>query len=415
MAINQLSDRKIMAGKNGTKLQDGQGLELDVSAKGKRSWFVRYSFGPKRARKKIGVYPSMSKEEARETRDQYMKWIAAGIDPETRTANVVSINAAKSGVLTFGEYVEIEVPKMTTKLTNAKHRAQWLSTLITYCKPNPIWNKPLADVDQEDVAECIAPLWRVKNETMGRLRGRIQKVMDRAKAQRKFKGDNPATWNLMQHFVEELTPEEKQPRHHPAMDYDRMPEFWRKLSERSGPAADCLRMVILSCLRTSEANGTDWSEFDFDRMVWSIPGARMKLKKEHEVPITEAMMAVLDSIPGDRTGFVFRNPVKGNVLSENAMLALIKRMRADAMNSNDQRVTAHGFRSTFRDWVEDCTEIDPLLAEAQLAHAKGKVERAYRRHSAVERRREMMTLYGEYVTGKREMTALPSNVVAMAG
>ncbi len=414
MAINLLSDRKIMAGKESKTLKDGEGLELDISAKGKRSWFVRYSFGSKRARKKIGVYPSMSKEEARETRDQYMKWIAAGIDPETRTANVVNINAAKSGVLTFGEFVDSEVPKMTTKLTNAKHRAQWLSTLHTYCKPNPIWSKPLADVDQEDVAECIAPLWRQKNETMGRVRGRIEKVMDRAKAQRKFKGDNPASWSLMQHFVEELTPEEKQPRHHPAMDYDRMPEFWGKLSERTGAAADCLRMVILTCLRSSEAKGADWSEFDFENMVWNVPGPRMKLNKPHEVPITPAMMSILESIPGERTGFVFRNPVKGNVLSENAMLSLIKRMRSDAINSKGERITVHGFRSSFTDWLGDCTEYDELLGEAQLAHAKGKVTRAYRRGSAVERRRELMTVYGDYVTGLREMSALPSNVHRLA-
>jgi integrase len=371
---------------------------------------MRYSFANKRVRKKIGIYPSMSKEEARETRDQYVKWIATGIDPQSRTANVVKINSAKTGVLTFGEFVGSEVPKMTTKLSSAKHRAQWLSTLHTYCKPNPIWNMPLAEVDEEAVAECIAPLWREKNETMSRLRGRIQKVMGRAKARKKFKGDNPASWEAMQHFVEELTPEEKQPRHHPAMDYDRVPEFWGKLSERTGPAADCLRTVVLTCLRTSEAKGADWSEFDFERMVWTVPGERMKMSKPHEVPITPAMMAVLESIPGDRTGFVFRNPVKGNVLSENAMLALIKRMRDEAINSKGERITTHGFRSSFTDWLGDCTEYDELLGEAQLAHAKGKVTRAYRRESAVERRREMMTVYADYVTGNREMSAQTSNV-----
>ncbi|MEP1143481.1 MAG: integrase arm-type DNA-binding domain-containing protein [Henriciella sp.] len=415
MATNLLSDRKIMSGANGTKLQDGRGLELDVSKTGKRSWFLRYSFGPKRARKKIGVYPALSKEEARETRDQYMKWIAAGIDPETRTATVVNINAAKSSVLTFGEFVDSEVPKMTTKLTSPKHRAQWLSTLHTYCKPNPIWSMPLADVDQDAVAECIAPLWRTKNETMSRLRGRIKKVMDRAKAQRKFKGDNPASWELMQHFVEELTPQEKAPRHHPAIEYKNAPAFWQKLSERDGPAADCLRIVMLTCLRTSEAKGADWSEFDFENMIWTVPGPRMKLKKDHAVPITEAMFEVLDSIPGSRTGFVFKNPVKGNILSENAMLALIRRMRGDAINEAGDRITTHGMRSTFTDWLGDCTEYDELLAEAQLDHAKGKVTRAYRRESAVERRREMMEAYGQYITGKCEMSALPSNVHRLAG
>lgn len=412
MAANFLSTRKIEASKPGDKLLDGEGLEMDVSATGKRSWFMRYSINKSRRRKRIGVYPAMGLVKAREIRAQYTRWIVAGIDPKSRTYKSATLKAAP---LTFGQFVDSELPKMTTRLTNAKHRAQWHSTFHAYCMPNPIWNMPLAEIDQDAVAECIAPQWRTKNDTMSKLRGRIQKVLDRAKAQRKFKGDNPATWSLMQHFVEELTPEEKQPRHHPAVDYDRMPEFWQKLTEREGPAADCLRIVILTCLRTSEAKGADWSEFDFDNMVWTVPGQRMKMKKEHEVPITSAIFEVLESIPGPHSGLVFRNPTKGNVLSENAMLALIRRMRGDAINSKGERITTHGMRSTFTDWLGDCTEYDELLAEAQLAHAKGKVTRAYRRSSAVERRRGMMEVYGQYVTGKREMSALPSNVHRLAG
>lgn len=415
MAYNLLSNRKIERAADGETVKDGGGLELDVSAKGKRSWFVRYTFGKKRRRKRIGIYPSMSKEEARQTRDQYLKWVASGIDPETHTSNVTSIKRGPGDVLTFGEFVESEVPKMTTKLTNVKHRAQWISTLRKYCQAYPIWNTPLADVDQDDVAAVLSPHWRSRNETMSRLRGRIQRIMDRAKAMRKFKGDNPASWDLMQHFVEELTPEEKAPRHHPALDYERLPEFWRALSERTGPAADCLRMTILSCLRTSEVKGADWSEFDFEAMIWTVPAGRMKMSREHSVPITAPIMELLESIPGPRKGFVFRNPVKGNMLSENGMLALIQRMRDDAVNNAGDRITPHGFRSTFRDWLGDMTTIDQSLAEAQLAHVLGKVERAYRRKDAVERRREMMTLYGEYVTGQREMNALPSNVTRLVG
>ena len=314
---------------------------------------------------------------------------------------------------TFGEFVESMLPTVTAKFENPKHRQQWANTFFTYAKPKAIWGVPISMVTTQHVSDVLVPIWREKRETASRLRGRIENMIDRAAAVGKFDPDkrNPASWGIQKHIVPELTAAERKPNHRTAMDYERMPEFWQSLSTRHGAAADCMRLVILSGLRTSEVKGATWSEFDLKKRIWYVPGERMKMRVPHEAPITTQMLELLMSLPGKREGLVFRNPEKGNELSENAMLALIKRMRADALNSKGERVTVHGFRSTFRDWLGDCTDFDESLGEDQLAHAKGKVERAYRRGTAVERRREVMQAYADFVSGKAPMTRLTPSVV----
>ena len=173
-------------------------------------------------------------------------------------------------------------------------------------------------------------------------------------------------------------------------------------------------MVILTALRTTECRGAKWTEFDFDRMVWTVPAERMKMKKEHQVPITTAMMDLINSLEGRRTGLMFKNPTKQNMLSENGMLALVNRMKDLALNKDGIKITPHGFRATFRNWVGDMTLFDERLAEHQLAHAIKGTEGHYRTRTALLKRSEMMEQWGQFVRGDIEMEALPSNVGALA-
>lgn len=416
---NHLTDTKIKNAPAG-EYYDGQGLMLRVSPKKKKVWVYRYDEkeGDKRKRQKLtlGVYDDMSLAEAREHRSTCASILARGGNPKTdwqRIKDETKVSSEEVTPLTFGQFVTDQLPRVTAEFENPKHRQQWYSTFRTYCSEKPIWTKPLTDIDQNDVGDCIKPIWRSKRETASRLRGRIQTMIAIAKALGYFKGDNPAAWELQRYIVPELTKSERKEKNHAAMDYERIPEFWANLSAREvGPARDCLMMVILTALRPSEVREGKWDEIDLENREWNIPAARMKLRKAHTIPITSNMLEILLRQPS-REGYIFRNPVKQNVLSNMGMLSLIRRMGSQAINNNGEKITVHGARSTFTDWLGDCTSFDENLAEHQQARAVVGAKGHYRRRTSLEKRREVMQVYSDYVSGKLEMKALPSNVISM--
>lgn len=422
MANDLLSDTKIRNSKPGDVLLDGSGLILEVGQKGKRTWYMRGRFNKTRFRKKVGVYSKTEIEggltlaEARLVRTKMLNWAENGVDPIVELERERNpIECDEPAEKTFGELAEEYLPEYTAKLTNPKSRQQWFNTFATYVQPMPIWDKPISEVRNVDVTEVLKAHWKDKRETMSRLRGRIERVMNTAIGLEIYHRANPAAWAVQKDLIGDVAKPDRDGKNHTSLEHEALPAFWQNLSYRDGPAADCLRMVILTALRTTECRGAQWSEFDFDRMVWVVPAVRMKMKRVHEVPITSAMMELLESLPGNRKGLLFKNPTKQNRLSENAMLSLLTRMRTAAHNKEGQKVTTHGFRATFRNWVGDMTLFDERLAEHQLAHAIKGTEGHYRTRTALLKRSEMMEQWGHYATGQLEMAALPSNVVALAG
>ena len=417
-SINNLSDRFIKSAPPGDHA-DGGGLIMRVSGKGKRVWFFRGRLQGRRFYIRLGVYNSdsskgITRDEARAKRDEANKWIDEGLDPkimwQRRADELNKVEEVKE--VTFGELAEEYLPEFTADLTNAKSRQQWHSTFNTYLKPKPIWRKPISQVTNKDVTDALKPHWKAKRETMSRLRGRIERLMNTAIGLDLYHKTNPAVWAIQKNLVGDVS---KRVKHHTSLEHESIPDFWHSLDVRDGISAACLRLLILTALRTTECRGAYWSEFDFDRMVWTVPANRMKMRRTHEVPITTAMMSVLNTLPGERDGLVFRNPTYGGRLSENGMLSLLKDMGSDAHNTNGEKITPHGFRSSFRNWIGDMTTYDERLAEHQLAHAVRGTEGHYRTRTALLKRSEMMEQWGQYVTGKIQMQSLPSNIIVMAG
>ena len=239
----------------------------------------------------------------------------------------------------------------------------------------------------------IGPIWETKNETAARLRGRVEQILDWARVHGYRVGDNPARWRG---HMDKLLARRKNVRkrgHHPALPYARLPAFWRALANQDGIAAKCLAFVILTAARTTEATGSTWPEIDTTVEIWTVPGSRMKMGRVHRVPLSAPALAILEGVKPLAEAFIFPGGVKGKPQSENAMLALLKRMGADD-------ITVHGFRSTFRDWAAEETDYPGDVVEMALAHAiKSDTEAAYRRGDMLDKRRVLMDDWAKFCTG----------------
>ncbi|WP_207000625.1 tyrosine-type recombinase/integrase [Trinickia mobilis] len=376
---------------------DGGGLYLQISSSGSRSWIFRYMF-LKRAREMgLGPLASVSLAEARAEAGRLRKLLSEGIDPiEARNADRERAAAAAPDVLTFRQAATDFIAAHKGSWKNKKHAQQWENTLTTYAYPI-IGTTDVRDVDTPMVVRILQPIWLEKPETASRVRGRIESVLDAAKALGKRSGENPARWRG---HLEQILPKRKRARrvkHHPALPYAQISEFMPQLAERPAPAARALHLLILTCVRTSEALLARPEEFDLDRNVWTVPPDRMKMEVALRVPLSESAVAIVREAlkmakPG---GYLFPGQKIGKPLSNMAMLNLL-----DRMGYTD--ITVHGFRSTFRDWVAECTEYADSLAEMALAHAvESKVEGAYRRGDMLERRRKMMEEWARYCSSKK--------------
>jgi integrase len=274
-------------------------------------------------------------------------------------------------------------------------------TLETYCAP--MWAKPVADIAMADVLEVLQPLWRSRPETASRLRGRIEAVLDAAKAQGFRQGENPARWRG--HLDKLLPKRQKLTRgHHAAMPYREVPAFMARLRERESISSLALEFAILTAARTGEVLGARWQEIDLAAKVWTVPATRMKAGKEHRVPLSSRALAILERLAKAKTGeFVFPGQKPGHPLSTMALEMVLRRMKIKG-------ATVHGFRSTFRDWSGDETHFPRELAEAALAHVAGdSTERAYRRGDALEKRRALMNAWAQYLE-----SSVGSNVVRLS-
>ena len=360
---------------------DGEGLYLVVDQSGARRWVFLFRWGGKLKEMGLGGFESVNGlAKAREKAEDARRHLADGINP-------IEARRSAQEVPTFGKMADDVVAALSPGWRNDKHIAQWTMTLTVHAAA--IREKPVNEITTEDVLSVLKPL-ADRPETASRLRGRIERVLDAAKAKGFRTGENPATWRG--HLNHLLPKRQKLTRgHHAAMPFADVPAFVARLKEREAMAALALEFAILTAARTGEVIGARWAEIDLAAKVWAVPAGRMKAAREHRVPLSARAVEILDRAAESRRGaYVFPGPGKDRALSTNALRALLIRM--------DAAVTAHGFRSSFRDWAGEASTFPRELAEAALAHTVGDAtERAYRRGDALEKRRKLMDAWGSFV------------------
>jgi len=406
---------------------DGGGLYLSVAKGGTKHWVYRFMLNGRPRWMGLGPVALFGLQEARGKALDARRLRYAGVDPiEARRAARAKAQTEAAQAITFKQCAEAFIKAHRAGWRNAKHVAQWEATLATYAEPI-IGALPVQSVDtslvmkvleqevQDRPNETASPLWSVKPETASRLRGRIESILDWAKVRGHRSGENPARWRG---HLDKLLPARSKVRrveHHAALPYDEMPEFIAGLKMLPGVAARALEFAILTAARTSEVIGARWNEINIAEKLWTVPATRMKAGKQHRVPLSERALAIvveMQPLGGISEGqapadaFVFPGGKHGQPLSNMAFLMLLRRLKR-----ND--LTAHGFRSSFRDWVAERTNFPSEVAEMALAHTvSSKVEQAYRRGDMYERRQRMMAAWAAFCgtpNGRTEsnVTTLP--------
>lgn len=388
--IGKLSALAVQRAKQRGYLADGGGLYLQLSGSGAKSWVFRYRLNGRLREMGLGPARDVTLAEARETALACRKQRLAGIDPiAARTAERQQAVLQSAKAMTFRQCAEAYVEAHKSGWKNLKHADQWSATLKTYAYP-VLGDVSIQSVDVALVMKVLDSIWATKTETASRLRGRIERVLDWAAVRGFREGDNPARWRgHLDHLLPQPT-KVKQVQHHPALPYSQIVSFMTKLRQQPGIAAMALEFAILTAARTGEVIGGTWAEMDLDRAIWTIPAGRMKAGREHRVPLSDPAVALLERSYEARHGdYVFPGGMAGKSLSNMALLSLLRRM-------NFSHVTAHGFRSTFKDWTMECTSFPNEVSEMALGHAVGdKVEAAYRLGDLFEKRRELMQAWGQ--------------------
>ena len=368
------------------------GLILEVSSTGGKTWLLRVRMGSKRREIGLGGYPSTSLSEARQKARDVRHQIAEGQDPVAqRQAQKAALLAQQASLKTFAWCVDSYLDGMEGQWKNAKHAAQWRSTLETYA--NPIIGKlPVQSIALPHVLEVLnqpqpdkgnAALWDSKNETASRLRGRVEKVLDWATVHGYRDGLNPARWKGHLDAILKAPNKIQKTEHHKAIPYAEMNPFMKALRQQEGTGARALEFAILCAARSGEVRGATWAEFDLKKGLWTIPGERMKAGKPHTVPLSKQALQLIAAIePTAGTDLVFPSP-RGKVLSDMTLTAVMRRMQLEAV--------PHGFRSTFRTWGGEQTAYPRDMLEFSLAHTlENKVEAAYMHGTQIEKRRKLM-------------------------
>lgn len=389
-------------GRKGPRLiADGNGLYLQLMPSGTRSWIFRYTLAGRTRAMGLGPVRNLALSEARKRARELRVQVDQGIDPLAKVQLKSSLRRTANVVhrITFRRCAELYIDTHRAGWKSAKHADQWMSTLSQYAFP-VIGNMPVADVGVEEVEKILMPIWPTINETASRIRGRIEKVLGWATVRNHRSGENPARWTG---YLSEVFPKRsliREVRHHSALPYREAPEFFQLLLEHNSPSAVLFAFLMLTAVRTTEARAAEWSEFDWQHRMWIIPTIRMKTKRAHRVPLSaqamellQRLMTVRNQLPGaEQSHFVFPSRTPEKCLSNAAMLALLK----NGLGRKD--ITPHGMRSTFRDWVGECTEFHREVAEAALAHTlQSKVEAAYRRGDSMDKRRVLMQAWADYL------------------
>lgn len=364
---------------------DGNGLYLVIDPAGAKRWVLRTIVRGRRRDIGLGSAKLVSLAEARETAATYRKTARAGGDP------IAELRKARMEVPTFAEAARLVHEEHARAWRNPKHAAQWINTLSNYVFPH-FGDRRVDEVAQADVLRALSPIWLAKPETARRLRQRIRTVFDWAKGAGHRSGDNPVDG-----VARALPRQNDHVVHHAALPYDQVPAFVATM--RASGISDITKLafelLVLTGTRTSEVIGALWEEFDLKNDIWTIPAERMKARREQRVPLCPRTVEIVTRAKELATGsaFVFHGRSARKPLSNMVFLKALERMELG--------VTAHGFRSAFRDWAAEQTNFPREVCEAALAHTiKDKTEAAYQRGDLLEKRRALMLAWSDFINEK---------------
>lgn len=389
----KLTAGKLKAAKDGAlkpgRIGDGGGLWLSIGPNGTASWLFRYALDGKARHIGFGSVRDVPASTARERAAEARALLAAGKDPSAEKARAIEARrAAERRKRTFGDAVE-EFLAGKSPSKNEAHNRQWEYTLRHYALPT-LGSISIADMTRADVLKVVEPLWRTKNETARRLRGRIERVVDAELARGNREKENPARLGPLVAVLGRARP---QVIHHASMPWQDVPDFVASLRKDTTITARALEYLIMTAGRSNEVIGATWPEIDEDEKLWSLSAARMKASRPHRVPLSDPALAILDDVRpfrDDDAPIVFRGGAETGGLSNMAMAMLLRRA--------DLEVTPHGFRSSFRSWARDSARADHDVAEMCLAHAVGgAVVNAYQRSDLFHQRRDLMQRWADFV------------------
>jgi integrase len=408
-AIERLTAQRVERLKNAKEPQpgmyaDGAGLYLRVTPEGARNWVLRYMLDRRPRWMGLGPLSLYGLAEARTRALDARRKRHDGIDPiEARRAQRTRQRLDAAKAITFKQCAESYIASHRAGWRNEKHKYQWPATLNTYAYP-VIGALPVQAVDTALVLKVLEPIWTTKPETAGRVRQRMENILDFAKVRGYRDGENPARWRG---HLDKLLPARSKVRdvkHLAALPYAELPAFLANLRAREAIAARALEFLILTAARTGEVIGTRWNEIDLLDKIWTVPAVRMKARREHRVPLSARALAILQEMQtvrhgDDGNGYVFPGPKLAKPLSNMAFLMLLRRMELEDL-------TVHGFRATFKTWASERTSFQNEIVEAALAHVIGdKVEQAYRRTDLFDKRRRLMTAWADFVSKASAHTA----------
>lgn len=393
------------AAERGLYLQITRLATLDKPAAA--SWVLRYTLKGTEYYHGLGSLQDFSLEEARQRARKARQQIADGINPvEVRKADKATAALAKAKTITFKKASEEFYEANHRDWESLVHRQQYLSTMDTYVLPT-LGNIAVADIDRPLILRVLEPIWRSKTETASRVRQRIEGVLALAMARGyRPEGLNPARWKGGLDQVLPKPTRVSKVVSHPSLPYAEIPQFMRDLKSREGFAAAALRLTVLTAARTNEVIAAQWSEFDLAEAIWTVPASRMKARKEHTVPLSNAALDLLRALPREGE-IVFCGMHAGTSISNMSMSALLKRMKRDA-------VTVHGFRSSFRTWAADRTAFPDAIVEACLAHViTDPVVKAYKRTTMLDKRRKVMEAWAAFCYSEPVQSS--AKVIALRG
>jgi integrase len=388
---------------------DGAGLYLRVSRNGSKSWAFRFMLRGTAREMGLGGLTKVSLADARKKAIDARRLLGEGRDPLAHRENEVKQRSASEKVaaarsMSFDKCAEAYIAAHEAAWRNDKHRQQWRNTLTSYASP-VFGSVPVQDIDIDLVTKVIEPIWSTKTETARRLRGRIEVILDWARVRGYRSGENPARWRGNLDHLLPARSKVRKVKHHAALPYPEIGRFMQDLRHVEGTSAAALEFLILTVARTSEVIYARWPEFNLKNEIWIVPSERIKSGREHRVPLSSAAIAALRRMQESKEKYVFPGRSADTPLSNMSLLMTLGRM-------NRGNITAHGFRSTFRDWAAERSNFPGEVVEMALAHAvEDKTEAAYRRGDLLDKRRKLMEAWARFCVTVREdaSTARPEN------
>ncbi|SDJ58180.1 tyrosine-type recombinase/integrase [Aliiruegeria lutimaris] len=376
------------------------GLQVQITASGSKSWLLRTTIAGKRRSVGLGSYPEVSLAEARDRAREMKKLILDGVDPiEERKKKAKAVRLEQRRGLTYSEAIDgwMKIHKSKSE----KNRQLTRNRLRTYSEEAGLGKLRVGDIDKHMVKDVLDPIWATKTSTATRLREDMKRVFAWAIGNDHMAGPNPAEWVGNLEFMMEAPDTRKE--HYPAVPVNEAPRWMQELRKRDGNGSRALEFLVLTAARSGEVRGARWSEIDLEEGLWTIPASRMKMGREHRVPLSSDAVGLLKSMNGDGSGFVF-SAVRGGELSNMTLSAAMKRIHADdekgfVDGTTGRPAVPHGWRSTFRQWTAE-RGFARDMAEIALAHDVGsEVERSYQRSDMLERRRAMMEEWAAHLLG----------------